>query len=87
MIGFSVFVSTREWNSYVLEYSARVMFSLRILFWSVVRFSPRRSDAPPLPDILPDAAFNASTITCRSACSNVDDADPTLRLAVLFSWS
>ena len=46
---FHFLFSTRERNPYVLEYSARVMFSLRILFWSVVRFSPRRSDAPPCP--------------------------------------
>jgi hypothetical protein len=34
-----------------LEYSVRLMFCLRILFCSVVRFSPSRSAAPPLPEI------------------------------------
>ena len=56
------------------EYSTRLMFSLFILFWSVVRFSPRRSAAPPLPAILPEAAFKASIMTWRSACSKLGAA-------------
>jgi hypothetical protein len=35
------------------------MFSFRILFCSVDRFSPSRSAAPFLPDIFPDAAFKS----------------------------
>jgi hypothetical protein len=48
------------------------MFSFRILFCSVDRCKPRRSAAPPLPDIFPDAAFRASTIACRSTSLNVE---------------
>ena len=50
----------------------------RILFNRVVLLSPRRSAAPPLPAILPDASLKASMITCRSACRNVDDGDMTV---------
>jgi hypothetical protein len=55
------------------------MLSRRILFCSVVRFSPRRSAAAPGPEIRPDVAFNASMIACRSASWNVDtgEADRT----------
>ena len=56
-------------------YATRLMFSLYILFWSVVRFSPRRSAAPPWPAILPETAFKAWMMTCRSACSKVDAAE------------
>src|SRR5580692_12772365 len=37
-----------QWPDSHSEYSARLMFNFRILFWSVVRFRPRRSAAPPL---------------------------------------
>ena len=67
------------------EYSARPMFSLRILFWSVVRFSPRRSAAPSLPAILPEAAFNASIMACLSARSKVDVVEATERSDTLWS--
>src|SRR5208283_3583557 len=67
------------------EYSARLIFSLFILFWSVVRFSPRRSAAPPLPAILPDAAIKASIIACRSACSKLGTAEVTERTDGFFS--
>src|SRR5271157_2347321 len=67
------------------EYSARLMFSLCILFWSVVRFSPRRSAAPPLPAILPEAAIKASIMACRSACSKLGAAEATERTAGFFS--
>ncbi len=51
------------------------MLSRRILFCSVVRFSPRRSAAAPGPEIRPDAAFNASMIACLSASWNVDTGE------------
>ena len=47
---------------------ARVIPNFCILFCRVVRLSPRRSAAPPLPAILPEEAFNAFTIALRSAC-------------------
>ncbi len=50
----------------------RVIPSFCILFCRVVRLSPRRSAAPPLPAILPDAALSASKITLRSASWNVE---------------
>jgi hypothetical protein len=43
-----------------------VMFSLRILFRSVVRLRPSRSAAPSLPPIFPFTAFNAAIIVLRS---------------------
>ena len=67
------------------EYSERLIFSLRILFCSVVLLRPRRSAAPPLPAILPDESFRASRIACRSACSNVDAAMTTLLAEDLLS--
>src|SRR4029077_1522499 len=67
------------------EYSARLMFSLFILFWSVVRFSPRRSAAPPWPAILPEAAIKASIMACRSACSKLGAAEATDRSDTFFS--
>src|SRR5208282_1050751 len=67
------------------EYSARLMFSLFILFWSVVRFSPRRSAAPPWPAILPEAAIKASIMACRSACSKLGAAEATERTDGFFS--
>jgi hypothetical protein len=42
-------------------------WSLRILFCRVVRFKPRRSAAPFVPAILPEAAFRALMMACRSA--------------------
>src|SRR5580765_7921070 len=69
-----------------LQYSVRLMFSLRILFCSVVRFSPRRSVAPLLPEILPDAAFKASIMIWRSASSKVDAPEETPCTTLFFSW-
>src|SRR5271166_6726624 len=46
--------------------------SRRILFCRVVRFRPRRSAAPPAPAILPEVAFRALMMACRSASWNVD---------------
>jgi hypothetical protein len=59
------------------------MFSLRILFWSVVRFRPSLSAAPPLPETWPDPAFSASTITLRSACSNAEAVAKTRVEAII----
>ena len=56
------------------------MFRRLILFCSVVRFRPSRSAAPFFPDILPDAAFSASIITCRSASSKLEPAGTAARL-------
>ena len=49
-----------------------------ILFCRVVRLRPRRSAAPPLPEICPDAAFNASRMTFRSASWKADTGVETL---------
>ena len=51
---------------------ARFIPNFRILFCRVVRLSPRRSAAPLLPAILPEAARSALMITPRSACWNVE---------------
>src|ERR1700721_241146 len=66
------FSRPRYGKAFGLQYSAFVMLSRRILFCSVVRFSPRRSAADPGPEICPDAAFNAPMIACLSASWNVD---------------
>ena len=43
------------------------MFSFRIFVCRVVRFSPSRSAAPPLPDRRPDVSFNAVMMALDSA--------------------
>ena len=60
---------TRASAAYPARYyvGKRAIPSLRILFCSVVRFSPKRSAAPPCPEIFPCAALSASTTAWRSA--------------------
>jgi len=51
------------------------MFSFRISFYTVDRFSSRRSAVPLLPDIFPVAAFKALIIACRPTSSNAEAAE------------
>ena len=67
---------------------ARAIPSLRILFCSVVRLSPKSSAAPPCPEIFPRAVLRASTIAWRSASSKVEPGCADCRGSLqLLQWN